>query len=188
MNELTRQSKTHNAIVLSNGNYPPAYFTGVNSKQEMSRLKRFASFVSLYRNNDWHTIDLNGYADFLISGGLSSSSIRAHLSTLRTALGRVMRDRDYWYDQTPPEADILTKKAIVDEIVVRYSDALNPDSVKVDKRSIQDTPDSQFIRLSLQQQKTLLQTPDRIGKCHGRRPQTNHRRRNRRACTGWQGQ
>lgn len=153
MNELTIQS---NAVVTE---VPPTFFPAIISKQERSRLNKFVLYMT---DRSWLSVNLTQYAAYLISTGLSPASVKAHLSTLRTALGRVKRDRDYWYGvaaQIAPNAGTLELKAIVDEIVVRYTDAIEP--VKIEVAKVQDKPDSEFIRLTLKQQKALLTLPNR---------------------------
>lgn len=160
MNELIITSKQDTEV----SQVPPAYYPTVVSKQERSRLDRYARYITDVKLSNWTSINIVEYRDYLLAQGLSASSVKAHLSTVRTALARVGRDRDYWYgvaSEIAPNASLLERKAIVDEIIVRYADSIAPKVATVKTTTVQDTVDSQFVRLSVQDQRTLLNAPDR---------------------------
>src|SRR5574341_417034 len=92
----TRLDERHlimNEIAISNLTTPPSYYPINISKQEKSRLDRYVAYLESTGRN-WLSADLASYRDYLLDTGLSPASVRAILSTLRTALKRVAQDRD----------------------------------------------------------------------------------------------
>src|SRR5215203_2289070 len=74
---------------------PPKFLPMKPSKDEMSRLGRFANWIN-ENGGSWVNPDLAAYRDHLLES-LSPRSVKAHLSTVRKALQRVARDRDFLY-------------------------------------------------------------------------------------------
>jgi len=116
-----------------------------------------------------HSPDLAAYRDHLLENGgrtgtpLALATISKHLSTIRAQYRRLMRDnatRDALFEIAGTQTDNpVERKAIVDEIITRLENAINPDNspVKVIKR--QDTPDATHLRLTRKQAESLLEAP-----------------------------
>lgn len=122
------------------------------------RMTKYLTWVGHY----WLTPNLNAYHDFLRGEGLQPTSIAAHLSTVRAAYRDLMRDRDLFYDQAravSQATDPVTLKTIVDEMVIRIKNAIEPEAVKVDDKTIQDIPDAQSRRLTATEADELLRLP-----------------------------
>jgi len=156
MLQPTRNPQSKPSPVSSIGNVPPSYYPPVMSRAVKNRLATYAHYVGNSGGN-WARHNLEAYALFL-SQSLQPSSVKAHLSTVRQALARLARDRDYWYSYTQG-MPMLEAKAAVDEIVTRLRDAVEP--FKVPTKISQETPDDTFTRLSLLEQARLLSKPNR---------------------------
>lgn len=135
---------------------PPSFFPASMSRTEKNRLNKYA----LYIGTNWTTHNLTAYRDYLLQSGLSQSSVKAHLSTVRAGLERISLERDYWYS-VAPSADVLERKAFVDELVTRLQNAINPKVATVNTTVVQDRLDTEFVRLTVKQQTALLKQPNR---------------------------
>ena len=141
---------------------PPRFMPIQASKDETSRLTRFAKWVNNH-GRSWVKPDLSAYRDELLLT-LAPRSVKAHLSTVRKALQRISRDRDYLYRvaaDVAPDKSPLELKPIVDEFTTRLDIATHPDESKVKTVTVQDESDSKHIRLTSQQANTLIAMPDR---------------------------
>src|SRR5574341_998371 len=108
----TRLDERHlimNEIAISNLTTPPSYYPINISKQEKSRLDRYVAYLESTGRN-WLSADLASYRDYLYG-------IAAKIA---------------------PNASLLERKAIVDEIVVRYSDAMATNVASVKVKTVQD--------------------------------------------------
>ncbi len=139
---------------------PPAAFLALSNpnKQEAHRLNRYADYVAS-NGGSWSTHNLNVYRDGLLADGLANSTVKAHLSTVRSGLRRLADDRDYLYSFTAPDLSLLERKALVDEITVRIEIATRQG--KIETVTKQDTADSEHIRLLPLEQVILIKSPDR---------------------------
>lgn len=148
---------------------PPRFMPANPSKDEQSRLSRFADWIA--DNGSWVSPDLAAYRDYLLTTPsertgepLSPRSVKAHLSTVRKALQRVARDRDYLYSvaaQVAPHAATIDLKPIVDEFTHRIDNATHPDESEVKIKTVQDASDSEYVRLTPKQANALIHAPDR---------------------------
>lgn len=132
------------------------------------RIAMFMDWLSTQRL-PIHSPDLAAYRDHLLENGgrtgnpLAPATISKHLSTIRAQYRRLMRDngtRDNLFEIAGTQTDNpVERKAIVDEILTRLENAINPDNspVKVIKR--QGTPDTVHLRLTRKQAESLLEAP-----------------------------
>ena len=142
---------------------PPKFLPLNPNKDEMNRLGRFARWTN-DNGYSWVNPDLSAYRDYLLET-LSPRSVKAHLSTVRKALQRVARDRDFLYavaaTLAPDATSKLDLKPMVDEFTTRLDIATHPDEVKVKTLTVQDESDAAYVRLTPQQANTLIHLPDR---------------------------
>lgn len=160
-----------NAITTITTQTPPKFLPGNPSKDEASRLGKFEQWIQ-ETDGQWVNPDLGAYRDHLMTTPtertgkpLSARSIKAHLSTIRKALQRVARDRDYLYTVAAsyaPEASAMELKPMVDEMTSRINIAVHPDESKVKTKTVQDVSDSEHVRLTAKQANDLIHMPDRI--------------------------
>jgi site-specific recombinase XerD len=138
-------------------------------KDELHRLRRFVRWLD-DTSHTWFEPDLAAYRDYLVERGLTPTSIRAHLSTIRGRYKSLLRDnafREHLYTLTPVVSP-AEKKAFVDELVTRLQNATHPGSVPVKVSTSQDKPDNAHIRLTSEQANTLLNAPS-VDSLHGLR-------------------
>ncbi|MCI0348278.1 MAG: hypothetical protein L0Z53_02540, partial [Acidobacteriales bacterium] len=142
---------------------PPRFLPAHPNKDETSRLTRFANWINDH-GHSWINPDLAAYRDYLLET-LSARSVKAHLSTIRKALQRVARDRDFLYavaaDFAPEGIATIDLKSLVDEFATRLDIATHPDEVRVKMVTVQDVSDSDHIRLAPKQANALIHAPDR---------------------------
>ena len=147
------------------------------NKDQRSRIQRFLDWLDMMHLS-WHTLpSLQPYSYYLqrngrIRGdasGLAPATINAHLSTIRSRYRDLVNDMGIrsqlmeatrqaaaQSDQVQTFADI---KGVVDEIYLRLERGIVQSSVKADETTSQDTPDSQFPRLTAEQAQQLLSLP-----------------------------
>jgi site-specific recombinase XerD len=128
------------------------------SKDQKHRLRLFAQWLDAM-NGVWYAPDLSAYRDELMRRGLAPSSIAAHLSTIRGRYRVIIRNRDAFYAITPTDADPVTRKTCVDEIITRIENAVHPDNAPVRVIKRQDRTDSAHIRLTSEEASALLASP-----------------------------
>lgn len=132
------------------------------NKSTVSRVKQFTAWLN-DNNLSLATANLADYRDYLLNTRqLNASSVSSHLSTLRGAYKRLLADnafRDTIYANTPASASTADKKAMVDEVVTRLTNASNASNSKVKVTMKQDKTDSDGVRLNLSQVKQLLSQP-----------------------------
>ena len=131
-------------------------------KDKLSQLSRFARWIDSIGGH-WYNPDLLAYRDSLLAAGLSPKSVVAHLSTIRTQYRALLRDnglRDRLYAAAPPDAPLADRKAFVDELLTRITNATDPANAPVETVHHQDIADSQHIRLSVAQASTLINAPN----------------------------
>lgn len=108
----------------------------------------------------WYEPDLAGWRDYLFDNDLSPHSVAAYLSTVRNALGRLIRNNEVraaLFDLVPGEPE--RKKALVDELITRIENAIEPSSAPVSLTKKQDRADSEHVRLTKVQADALLAAP-----------------------------
>jgi integrase/recombinase XerD len=148
------------------------------NKDQQSRIQRFIDWLDMM-NLTWHSIpSLQPYCYYLqregkIRGdemdGLAPSTINAHLSTIRSRYRALVNDMGIrsqlmeatrqaasQSDQVQTFADI---KGVVDEIYLRLERGIIQSAVKANETISQDTPDSEFPRLTAEQAQELLSLP-----------------------------
>lgn len=136
------------------------------NKDALSRARLYVAYLD-QNNLHWYRPDLAKYAAFLKERGLVPSSIEAHLSSIRRQYRRVIKDRDGFYSFVGPEfAAASDRKAVVDEMIVRIENAIDPEAVKISVTTIQDRTDTQHVRLTVQEASALMLEPVRV---YGRR-------------------
>lgn len=135
------------------------------------RLHRLGKFAAWMRNGGrpWYDVDLAGYRDELIEGGLAPSSVSAHLSTVRARYRELLRSdarRDELYTLAGRKLGDLgqadtpaNRKALVDERLTRIRNHLDPAAAPVRELTSQDTADEAHLRLTPQQAQALLTSP-----------------------------
>jgi integrase len=131
-------------------------------KDMQHRIKRYLLWLKETRRS-WLEADLAAYRDYLLNDGeLAASSVSAHLATVRSRYRAVLRSaqvRNRLYALTPPDAPLADRKAVVDEILQRMRDWLDPEAAPVSTFTNQDQPDSQRLRLTAGQARQLMQAP-----------------------------
>lgn len=148
------------------------------NKDQQSRIQRFIDWLDTM-NLTWHSIpSLQPYCYYLqregkIRGdentGLAPATINAHLSTIRSRYRALVNDMGIrsqlmeatrqaaaQSDQVQTFADI---KGVVDEIYLRLERGIIQSAVKANETVSQDTPDSEFPRLTAEQAQELLSLP-----------------------------
>jgi len=137
-------------------------------KDVRSRVGMFVDWLNETRRA-WHSPDLGDYRDHLMVQGYRPASVSAHLSSVRAAYERVMRDnflRDRLYSAASNDLKQLgagdtpaNRKAFVDERYIRLQNAVNPKASPVKIVKSQDKADSTHVRLTRAQAEALLNAP-----------------------------
>jgi integrase len=146
----------------------PAFLMSADNKDAASRLALFVQWLTA-SGQDWRAPDLRAYANYLMtdyrgrnSKPLSPASAAAHLSTIRGRYAALLKDnttREVLYAQTPPEASPADKAAMVNEVLVRLQNAIDPNISSVKVPTAQDVTDTRHTRLTIPQVNTLLEAP-----------------------------
>lgn len=105
------------------------------------------------------TPDLAAYRDALLAEGYAPATVAGHLSSVRAAYQPLLRDRDYFYRHTPANLPPADRKAMVDEIITRLKDALEPAAAPVRVTVKQDRADAEQLRLTTGQADALMERP-----------------------------
>lgn len=141
---------------------------GLTSKDEKSRLGQFQTWMDA-SHVAWWKPDLAGYRDYLLERGLSTSSVKAHLSTIRARYESLLRDPtarqalfSLAYEQLTHDRQAQTPAnaaAYVNELVRQIEAALHPQTAPVKTITRQDITDSEHVRLTADQASHLLNRP-----------------------------
>jgi len=117
----------------------------------------------------WLQPNLAKYRDFLLNDyrgrdgkPLSPNSVKAHLSSIRGRYKALLRDndtRDRLYNMTPTDASPSDRKALVDEVLKRLSNAIDPGTAPVKVVTRQDVSDDEHLRLTSSQASQLMTLP-----------------------------
>ncbi|HNS45185.1 MAG TPA: tyrosine-type recombinase/integrase [Alphaproteobacteria bacterium] len=130
-------------------------------KDTHSRLARFVKFLD-HNDTAWYLPDLMAYRDELLTT-LSPASVAAHLSTIRARYRTLMASnaiRDLFFALASRQtADPLIRKALVDEMMTRLSNAVNPVHSGVTVETQQDRVAADELRLTVAQATALLRKP-----------------------------
>lgn len=132
---------------------------------------RFRVFIKWLDTNgrSWLKPNLGAYTDYLLNEytgrddkPLSPSTVKAHLSTIRGRYKAILRDnatRDLLYEFTSPKDSPSNRKALIDEVLERLKNAIEPENSKIQVVVSQDRPDDDHIRLTQEQASKLLSLP-----------------------------
>ena len=137
-------------------------------KDARSRLKRFSAWLDT-TGRPWYSPDLAAYRDALRAAGLSPSSIRAHLATVRGRYTALLKDPAV-LDRLEAaayqaclaegfEPNPANVQAAVGRLTGRIQNAIHPDAAPVTVITRQDRPDDETIRLTSAQASALLAAP-----------------------------
>jgi len=111
----------------------------------------------------WYEPDLAAYRDYMLAEGYATSTVRAHLSTVRAQYQRIARSnmvRDILYRNVPSDCQApADQKAWVDETITRLRNAADPANSSVKAKKSQDKPDADQLRLTREQAEALMQRP-----------------------------
>jgi integrase len=147
-----------------------------HNKDVYSRLLFFLDWLD-DQNLPWYRPTLSAYKNYLLHdrtrvdprtgewrrAPLSPASANAHLATIRgryRALLNSTEVRDRLYDALPPDLqDPASRKAVVDELLIRIEHDIHPHLSRVKELTVQDTPDAEHLRLTPNQVRALIRTP-----------------------------
>ncbi len=137
-------------------------------KDERHRLITFLGWLD-HTQRAWYQPDIGSYRDYLLheyqgqnGEPLAPNSVRAHLSTVRARYRAVLRDartRDALYAMTPQQASPADRKALVDEVIERIRNAIDPEASPVRTIKQQDVADDAHVRLTEAQANELMTAP-----------------------------
>lgn len=140
----------------------------VQQKDELHRLVTYARWLDEQRRV-WLQPNLVRYRDYLLNAyegrdgkPLSHRSVKAHLSTIRARYRALLRDntiRDELYAMIPAGASAADRKAIVDELLKRVENAIDPEAAPVKTVKQQDVHDEVHLRLTATEANALLSAP-----------------------------
>ncbi len=110
-------------------------------KDTAHRIGKFEAWLNETGRN-LNRPDLAQYRDNLLAD-YAASTVSAHLSTVRAQYGRLLRDnqtRDLFFEVASTQTDNpVERKAIVDEIVTRLRNEIDPKNSEVKQITRQDT-------------------------------------------------
>jgi integrase len=110
----------------------------------------------------WHKPDLAVYRDHLLNT-YAPSTVQAHLSTIRGRYREILQDnatRDVLYRlASRVEECPADRKALVDELLTRIENGIDPGQSSVKTTTKQDCPDSRHMRLTSEQASALMAAP-----------------------------
>ncbi len=116
----------------------------------------------------WSDPALPQYKSALLEDGKEPSTVRAYVTAAREAYRRVLADRDWLFMQFQAEAQQTTgnrpsfveTQAAVNEFVVRSEIRLQSKDARVSVTEKQDDGDGDHIRLTIEQTRALLASPN----------------------------
>jgi integrase len=130
-------------------------------KDTRYRLNRFSRWMAA-QGRGWHEPDLTAYRDYLLSK-YAPSTVQAHLSTVRGRYREILQDngtRETLYRLASQVAEQpADRKALVDELLTRIENGIDPGRSSVKTTNQQDCPDSQHLRLTSEQASALMAAP-----------------------------
>ncbi len=129
-------------------------------KHTRYRLRKFEAWLANHAGTTWYRVDLARYRDHLLAEGYAASTVSAHLSTIRARYRELIRDRDLFYRLAAQRTDsVLERKAVVDELIARLENAIDPEASRVKQKTSQDVADTQHLRLTSRQASRLMAAP-----------------------------
>jgi site-specific recombinase XerD len=161
-NETSLRTRREAALTLVQNTEAVIELAQTPNKDVRSRLNLFTAWL-IRRDLRWYEPDLPAYRDLLLGEReMAATSVSAHLSTIRAAYRRILRQnliRDGLYAMTPPDASPADRKAFVDEILIRARNAIDPVLSPVDVITYQDYDERESIRLTGEQASLLMKQP-----------------------------
>lgn len=122
---------------------------------QKSQLRQFVAWLDDHELH-WTSPHLPIYRDYLITErALLPSSVQAHLSTIRTRYHQILRDRDQLYALIST-GTVMERKAFVDELVARLTNAIDPKEAPVKVIRKLDEAEEGGMRLTPKQVDDLL--------------------------------
>jgi len=152
-----------NSIVAINdidGLFVPNNYTSENQRQ---RVERYLQWLST-SGHRWQHAPLAAYRDALADDGYAPNTISAYVAGARQRYAELLKDntlRDALYDLIPGGTGTADRKAIVDEILTRIENGINPSQTRVKTEIIQDYTDQERRWLSSDELQQLLTAPGR---------------------------
>jgi len=149
-------------LTTSDTHNPLAAMIDGRSKDWDSRLRFFVSWQDAV-GESWLSPNLASYRDYLLhERELAASTISAHLSQIRAVYRRLLKDNDLrqqLFESTDSTLAAADRFAMVNEVVTRLENAIDPETAPVKVETIQDREDGAFLRLSPDQALDLLRAP-----------------------------
>jgi site-specific recombinase XerC len=136
------------------------FITGANKDRDC-RLRRFIDWQT-QAGQDWHNPNLAAWRDDLLAQGLAPSTVAAYMATVRGRYGEIGKDnaiRQQIFDSTPERLSPADRFAMVNEVITRMQNAVDPKQAPVKVLIKQDRADSEHTRLSGRQAANLLKAP-----------------------------
>lgn len=138
----------------------PLWLVTPDDANSQSRVGQFIAWQS--GRHFWYQPDLAAYRDDLLRDGLAASSVSSYLATIRGAYRKLARRndvRDMLMAMAPPDAPPADKHAFVEEVLTRLRNAIHPDESHVKETTVQDSADSEHVRLTAAEAEWLLYQP-----------------------------
>jgi len=168
MTTLTTTQHTDNRAAL----YDPSWDRARENADRAYLVKkdvihRVDSFITWLDDNGmtWTEPDLAAYRDYLLNDRprpLAPRSVAAHLSTIRGRYHVLLKSNDvrkHLSALAPAGATAADRKALIDEILVRISNAVDPIHAPVTVVTEKDVSDDKHLRLTSGQLEELVRAP-----------------------------
>lgn len=135
------------------------------NKNNISRLSLYVAWLEK-NGKHWTSPDLSSYADAMIERGLSASSAKAHLSTMRGQFRKLISNPSFKHrvrllaDTLYPSKSESDKRALYLTVIETVQDGLNPlltSQIKATQK--QDKLDNEHTRLTQSQAESLIHMP-----------------------------
>lgn len=146
-----------------------ALLSQYDSKDESHRISTYIQWMQ-ESTLPWFSPDLETYREYLLhhyqgrdGKALSPTSVKAHLSTIRSRYKSILRSnriREYFFNNTSAELSPSDRKALVDEVFERIKNAIDPENSAVKTVTKQDVYDDAHIRLTKSQVAELISQPN----------------------------
>ncbi len=142
--------------------HPMLIFAGGGSRSRQSRLRRFCRW-QIEHHGSWYRPDLAAWRDQLLQvEGLTPATVRAYLSTVRSAYDQLLRSnqvRQWLYTHLAADMAPERKWVLVAEFTTQLKNAIDPANAPVKVVTIQDEEDTAHVWLTPSQVAALVQAP-----------------------------
>ncbi len=142
--------------------HPLLIFAGGGSRSRQSRLRRFCRW-QIEHHGSWYRPDLAAWRDQLLQvEGLTPATVRAYLSTVRSAYDQLLRSnqvRQWLYTHLAADMAPERKWVLVAEFTTQLKNAIDPANAPVKVVTIQDEEDTAHVWLTPSQVAALVQAP-----------------------------